>query len=239
MAEPNGKLAGKVALITGAGSGMGYAATRLFISEGASVIAVDHAKEALSQWEATAGVVPVMADVTALDGIERMVGEAEKRFGRLDCLLNIAGINDLSYPLEDTDDARWDRVIDIDLKAPFRICRRAIGTMVKGGGGSIVNIGSYAALRGNHGPSYTAAKAGLEGLTRSIAFAYAKSGIRCNIVHPGGTATNITKNSGGAYHEAAQKKLSALIMAMPVNFYGPPTPSPAKYPSTMEKTLFQ
>lgn len=78
------------------------------------------------------------------------------------------------------------------------ICRKVVPLMVNTGGGSIVNIGSYAALRGNHGPSYTAAKAGLEGLTKSIAFAYAKQGIRANIIHPGGTMTNIGAHSGGA-----------------------------------------
>jgi NAD(P)-dependent dehydrogenase (short-subunit alcohol dehydrogenase family) len=147
-----------------------------------------------------------------------MIGEAETRFDRLDALCNIAGINDLSYPLEDTDDERWDRVIDLDLKAPFRICRRAIPLMIKTGGGAIVNIGSYAALRGNHGPSYTAAKSGLVGLTKSVAFGYAKNGIRCNIVHPGGARTDIGKHSGGEYHPAGEK-LSKLVQSMPVNWY--------------------
>ncbi len=89
--------------------------------------------------------------------------------------------------------------------------------MVQNGGGAIINIGSYAALRGNHGPSYTAAKAGVEGLTKSIAFAYGKQGIRANIIHPGGTMTNIGAHSGGSYHEA-QGKLSAIIQAMPVDW---------------------
>jgi len=71
------------------------------------------------------------------------------------------------------------------------------------------------------GRSYTAAKAGIAGLTKSIAFAYAKDGIRCNIIHPGGTATNISKNSGGDYHKA-HEKLSAIVRAMPVSFYGQP-----------------
>lgn len=221
MSCSKGKLEGKVALVTGAGSGMGFATTKLFIEEGAKVVAVDHSKDSLASWNGIENVVTLLADVTKLEDIDRMIGEAETRYGKLDCLLNIAGINDLGYPLEETDDARWDRVLDIDLKAPFRICRRAIRTMINGGGGSIVNIGSYCALRGNHGPSYTAAKAGVEGLTKSIAFAYAKDGIRCNIIHPGGVATNIEKSSGGKYHEA-QGKLSALVRAMPVNFYGQP-----------------
>lgn len=212
-----GRLAGKTALITGAGNGMGFETARRFAQEGANVLAVDCSQEALKQWEGVERVVPILADVTKLEDIERMCAEAEDCFGRLDCLCNIAGINDLSYPLLETDDARWDRVMDLDLKAPFRICRRAIPLMLKNGGGAIVNIGSYAALRGNHGPSYTAAKAGLEGLTRSIAFAFGKEGIRCNIIHPGGTNTNIGEHSGGAYH-TAQGKLSGLIMAMPVSF---------------------
>ncbi|MDR2740222.1 MAG: SDR family oxidoreductase [Treponema sp.] len=221
MTNKTGRLNGKIVLVTGAGSGMGYETTKLFLAEGAKVIAVDYSKDSLAQWNDVDNVFPVLANVTKLEDVERMIGEAESRFDRLDCLLNIAGINDLNYPLAATDDQRWDRVLDIDLKAPFRICRRAIPVMIKSGGGSIVNIGTYAALRGNHGPSYTAAKAGLAGLTRSIAFEYAKQGIRCNIIHPGGMATNIGQNSGGAYHEAGQT-LSKIVQSMPVNFYGQP-----------------
>ena len=212
------RLKDKVAIITGAGNGMGYATTKLFLEEGAKVIAVDMREADLAQWEGVEGVTPVLADLTSLEDIEKMVGEAESRFGRIDAICNIAGINDLNYPLEDTDDERWDRVHDIDLKAPFRICRRAIPTMIKNGGGAIVNIGSYAALRGNHGPSYTAAKAGVVGLTKSIAFAHGKEGIRCNIINPGGTRTNIGEHSGGDYHPAGAK-LSKIIQAMPVNWF--------------------
>lgn len=216
-----GRLEGKVAIITGAGNGIGYATAKLFAEEGAQVIAVDIKQEALEQWSGVEGVVPVAADITKLEDIDRMIGEAETRFGKLDAICNIAGINDLSYPLEDTDDERWDRVIDIDLKAPFRISRQAVPVMIKGGGGSIVNIGSYAALRGNHGPSYTAAKAGVVGLTKSVAVGYGKQGIRCNVIHPGGTRTDIGKNSGGDYHPAGQA-LSKTIMTFPVNWYGDP-----------------
>ena len=221
MQEKTKRLNGKIALITGAGNGMGLATTKLFLEEGAEVIAVDYSESALKQWENSEGVVPVLADITKAEDIERMIMKAETVFGRLDCICNIAGINDLNYPLEDTDDDRWDRVHDIDLKAPFRICRRAIPLMVKNGGGSIVNIGSYAAVRGNHGPSYTAAKAGLAGLTKSIAYGYGKNGIRCNIINPGGTKTNIGEHSGGSYHPAGQS-LSKIISNFPVNWYGEP-----------------
>ena len=221
MAE-NGKLAGKVAIVTGAGNGMGEETTRLFVEEGATAIGVDIRADDLAKWNDVEGVIPVVADITDLDGIEKFVAEAEK-LGKIDILCNIAGINDLSYPLEAVDDERWDRIMDLDLKAPFRIMRRVIPIMVAGGGGSIVNIGSYAALRGNHGPSYTAAKAGLEGLTRSIAFGYGKDNVRCNIIHPGGCMTNIGEHSGGDYHEAHAKLSNIMRAAMAaVNSYFPP-----------------
>lgn len=211
------RLKDKVAIITGAGNGMGFETTKLFASEGAKVIAFDIRAEDLEKWRDTENVFPLVGDVTKREDVEEMVSEAENRFGRLDAVCNIAGINDLGHPLYDTDDERWDRVHDIDLKAPFRICRSAIPLMVKHGGGAIVNIGSYAAVRGNHGPSYTAAKAGLNGLSKSIAFEYAKDGIRCNVINPGGTQTNLGEHSGGQYHPA-MANLSKIIQSMPVNW---------------------
>ncbi|MDR0852055.1 MAG: SDR family oxidoreductase [Clostridiales Family XIII bacterium] len=216
------RFADKTAIITGAGNGMGQATARVFAAEGGKVLAVDIAEEALDQWKDTENIYAFPADLTKAEDIERIVAEAESRFGRLDAICNIAGMNDLSYTLEDTDDARWDRILDLDLKAPFRLLRRAIPFMVKGGGGAIVNIGSYAALRGNHGPSYTAAKAGLVGLTKSIAFAYGNQGIRCNIIHPGGMKTDIGEHSGGQYHPEGSERLSKLIHAMPFFCYGDP-----------------
>jgi NAD(P)-dependent dehydrogenase (short-subunit alcohol dehydrogenase family) len=218
MADSRGRLEGKVALITGAGNGMGLATTRLFAEERAKVIAVDISAKDLETWNGNANVVPVTADITKIEDIERMVSEAEKRFGRLDAVCNIAGINDLGYPLEDLDDDRWDRIHNLDLKAPFRILRRAIPFMLKNGGGAIVNIGSYAAVRGNHGPSYTSAKAGLVGLTKSIAVQYAEQGIRCNIINPGGAQTSICEHSGGKPHPA-MASLSKICAAMPVRCY--------------------
>jgi len=216
------RLQGKVALITGAGNGMGYATTKLFSQEGATVIAVDIRKDDLQKWGNTENVIPMHADITNLEDIERVIGEADKRFGGLDIVCNIAGINDLCYPLEDTDDERWDNVMDLDLKAPFRICRRAVKSMEKRGGGSIVNVGSYAGVRGNHGPSYTAAKHGLIGLTMSIAVWYSKRGIRCNAINPGGISTNIGAHSGGDYHPEGIGMLSNLMMSFPVAIVGEP-----------------
>ncbi|MDR1184450.1 MAG: SDR family oxidoreductase [Coriobacteriales bacterium] len=214
-------LEGKVALITGAGNGMGQATTQRFVEKGAKVVALDIRAEDLEKWDDVGGILPLVADVTKIEDINKAVQSAVSTFGKLTTVCNIAGMNDLSYPLLDTDDERWDRIIGLDLTAPFRICRAAVPAMIKAGGGSIVNIGSYAALRGNHGPSYTAAKAGLVGLTKSIAFGYVEQGIRCNIIHPGGMKTNIGEHSGGEYH-AAHVKLSNICRAMPVMCYGDP-----------------
>lgn len=186
------KLNGKVFIITGAASGMGKATTAKFEAEGTKVIACDCNEKVTEIWKEFDNVTPLIIDVTNLDDIKKMIATTKETYGKLDGVCNIAGINDLSYPLLETDDERWNRVMDLDLKAPFRILREAIPLLIENGGGSIVNIGSYAALRGNHGPSYTAAKAGLQGLTRSIAFSFVKNNIGCNIVHPGGCMTNLT-----------------------------------------------
>lgn len=217
----NGRLTGKVTIITGAGSGIGLATTQRFLDEGAQVVAVGSSQKVLEQWSGVENVLPLQIDVTKMEDIQKLIREVDSALGRIDALCNIAGINDLNYPLLDTDDARWDRVMDTDLKAPFRLCREVIPVMIRGGGGSIVNIGSYAALRGNHGPSYTAAKAGLEGLTRSIAFGYGDQGIRCNVIHPGGTNTNIGERSGGAYHPSGAR-LSKIVAAFPKGWFGVP-----------------
>ena len=214
-----GRLEGKRAIVTGAGNGMGLATATLFAKEGAQVVAVDMRADDLAALDGVDGIVTVAGDLTNLADIDRAVATAQERFGGLDALCNIAGINDLNYPLYDTDDARWDRVMDIDLKAPFRLIRAAMPLLLDGGG-AIVNIGSYAALRGNHGPSYTAAKAGLEGLTRSVAFEYMDKGVRCNIIHPGGTYTNIGGHSGGDYHAENQPRLSKIFQAMPQGWFG-------------------
>ena len=214
------KLKDKVFIITGISSGMGKAAAEQFTAEGAIVVGSVR-KEADAQiWDDNDRVLPVLADVNHLDDIKRLVAVVKEKYGRLDGICNIAGINDLCYPLLETDDERWETVINTDLRAPFWIMREAMPLLIASGGGSIVNIGSYAALRGNHGPSYTAAKAGLEGLTKSVAFEFAKQNVRCNIIHPGGCATRLTMG-GHPYHTAMQS-MSAIMQAMPVNTFGQP-----------------
>lgn len=217
-----GRLEGKVALVTGAGHGMGEAITRLFAAESATVVAADVDEPLLKQWADVPNVYPVHADVTKLEDIHTMIDVAEKDLGHLDIVCNVAGINDLCYPLEDTTDELWDAVVGLDLKAPFRICREASRGMVERGYGVILNIGSYAGLRGNHGPSYTAAKAGLIGLTRSMAVALTGKGVRANVINPGGINTMIGFRTGGSYHPEGMGMLGKIIGGFPIKQMGEP-----------------
>jgi NAD(P)-dependent dehydrogenase (short-subunit alcohol dehydrogenase family) len=210
------RLQGKCALITGAGSGIGHAVTKLFLEQGASVAAIGRRQESLERWTGVPNALAIRADITRPDDIDRMIQEAEREIGPIDIVCNVAGINDLCYPLVETSDERWDSVLDLDLKAPFRICRAVIPGMVERGRGVILNVGSYAAVRGNHGPSYTAAKAGLTGLTLSIAVAYARSGVRCNVINPGGVRTEIGAHSGGEYHPQGIAMFGGIVTGFPV-----------------------
>jgi NAD(P)-dependent dehydrogenase (short-subunit alcohol dehydrogenase family) len=213
-----GRLDGKVALITGAGGGIGHAITKLFLEEGARVAAIVRSDASLAKWQDTQNVIPIQADITQLADVERMVAVAEAQLGGIDILANVAGINDLCYPLHETTDERWDSVLDLDLKAPFRIIREVLPGMMKRGRGAILNVGTYAALRGNHGPSYTAAKTGLSGLTASVAVYYARNGIRCNLLNPGAVNTGITEGSGGEYHDDGYDMFKRITQDLPVTW---------------------
>jgi NAD(P)-dependent dehydrogenase (short-subunit alcohol dehydrogenase family) len=218
MSDEGGRLRGKVALITGSGNGIGYAIARLFAEQSAQIAAISLHEESLKKWRNLPNVLPIQADITRMEDVNRLVDETERHFGKLDIVCNVAGINDLCYPLEETTDDRWDKVVDLDLKAPFQICRKAITGMIKRGSGVILNVGSYAAVRGNHGPSYTAAKAGLTGLSLSIAVAYANKGIRCNVLNPGAVYTEIGTHSGGEYHPGGMRMFQDIVEKLPVRW---------------------
>jgi NAD(P)-dependent dehydrogenase (short-subunit alcohol dehydrogenase family) len=219
MSTNNGRLEGKSALVTGAGSGIGYAVTRLFAEQGAQVAAIARRDEHLQKWENVPGVIPIRADITVPQDIDRMVDEAESRFGKLDIVCNIAGIHDRLFPLDETSDELWDTVINTNLRAPFQICRRAIKSMVARGSGVILNFGSVASVRGLHGPSYNSAKAGLIGLTTSIAVGYASKGIRCNLIQSGGVKnTQIGSTSGGPNHAGGLKLFNNITGNYPVSW---------------------
>jgi NAD(P)-dependent dehydrogenase (short-subunit alcohol dehydrogenase family) len=188
------RLAGKVALITGAGMGMGREAAVLFARHGAKVGVADVNKAAAGetvaliekaggQGLATIGDVAVEADV------ERMVAETVARFGGLHVLYNNAGVlwKDRDRSVLETDERHWDRVMAINLKSVFWVTKHGIPHLRRAGGGSVINIGSVSALAGftRAQDAYTAAKGALISLTKSLAIQFAKDRIRCNVIHPG------------------------------------------------------
>lgn len=190
-------LEGRVALITGAASGQGRAAARLFADQGASIIVADinadGAKETVSLIEATGGAaVAVHADVSERDDAEGMVQSAVDNFGRLDVLYNNAAVQ-MSGTLEACSEDEWDLTVATNLTAIFWACRKAIPAMLAnaatGGGGSIINTASVLGLVGSEGyVAYGAAKAGLVALTRQMAVEYGPT-VRANVIAPGSIDT--------------------------------------------------
>lgn len=187
----------KVALITGAGTGIGRATALEFLAAGVAVVGLGRRASRLDELVAEAGdragmVATLPADATADDTPARAVELAMTRFGRLDYLINNAGIG-RPKPLHDTDDALLDRSLDLMLRAPFRFSREAVKVM--GSQSCIINVSStFALVGGLRGGAYSAAKAGLIGLTTHIACQYGSAGIRCNAVAPGAIETEMTSD---------------------------------------------
>ena len=223
-----GKLDGKVAVITGAGNGMGEGTAKLFLEECAKVVGVDILEGSMDQFNNNENFLGVTADITTNEGIEKTAKAAVDKFGRIDILCNIAGCNDLCKTIDETDEGVWDHVLNLDLKAPFMLTKRIVQEMLKNPEsrkGVILNIGSLAAYAGNHGPSYSSAKHGIEGLTMSLAVALIQRGIRTNCIHPGGVMTNIEEHSGGKYSKDGMGMLIDITGKWPANCNGYAEPS--------------
>lgn len=213
--------AGKVALVTGAGSGIGQATVLRLVGEGASVIGLDVNAQGL---EATRALLPdaggsarlVVADVTKQADVDEVVAAA----GRIDILVNNAGVMDHFLPLTEMDDAVWDRVLAINLTGVMRLTRAVLPGMRASGGGAIVTTASEASLRaGASGAAYTTSKHGVIGLVRHVAYFYGPDGVRSNAVLPGGVATGI-----GA--TALPRSDWAIARARPALATGGPTAQP-------------
>jgi len=186
----SGRFSGKTVIVTGAASGIGKATASRIAREGGRVIAADISAEKLDALKAELpDIVTVAGDLTQQSAIDAVIAAAGDR---IDALANVAGINDDFSPAGETTDAVWDRVIAINLTAPFKLMRAVLPIMEAAGSGSILNVSSEAGLRGNaSGNAYTASKHGIIGVTKSAAFMYGPKGIRVNSVAPGGVATGI------------------------------------------------
>ncbi len=195
----SGRLQDKVALITGAGSGIGREASLLFAAEGASVLAVDvnsdSVEETAEKVKAAGGdATPHVADVSSAEGAEAMVKTAETAYGRLDVMFNNAGIMH-----SDDDDAIsteieiWDLTMDINARGVFLGCKYGIPALRRAGGGSIINTASFVALLGAATPqvAYTASKGAVLAMTRELAVVHARENIRVNALCPGPLRTEL------------------------------------------------
>lgn len=191
------RLDGKVALITGAGNGMGQVASVLFAREGARIVVADFSEaggaETVAAVEAVGGQAAfVKVDVANADQVEAMISFAMNQFGALNVLYNNAGI----FPADDggateTPEPTWDRVMEVNLKGVWLGCKYGIPAMLESGGGSIVNVASFVALMGAATAqiAYTASKGGVLAMTREIAVEYGRRNIRANSLCPGPIAT--------------------------------------------------
>ncbi len=191
------RLEGKVAVITGAGSGMGRAMANLFAAEGAKVVAAEWNEttlaEVVDEVKAAGGeIVGVQGDVSKLEDCRRIVETATATYGRLDVLCNNAGVMDNFAGVADFSDELLERVFGINVYGPMYLMRLAVPVMVAQGGGSIVVTASVAGIKGGAaGVVYTASKHAIVGATKSTAWQYGQKGVRCNAIAAGGVETNI------------------------------------------------
>ncbi len=219
------RLANKIAIITGAGSGMGRAAALLFAREGAKVAVADvdaKAGEDVVAEIQKAGGDALFVPVNVADEaqVQHMVAATVERFGAVHILYNNAGIMPADDgAVTDISEQTWDKVLDVNLKSAFFCCKYAIPEMIKAGGGSIINTASFVALLGCTVPqdAYTASKGGMISLTKSLAVQYAKQGIRANAICPGPIETPLLRKLWTSEEERSKR-----LNRIPLGRFGAP-----------------
>jgi len=219
-----GRLDNKVALITGAGSGMGQASAILFAKEGAKVAVADispkNGEETIRRIRQAGGEATfVKVDVTKAAEVERMVKTTVDTYGRLDILFNNVGILGAMAPIQDYTEEDWDTLISVHLKGVFLGMKYGIPAMLKSGGGSIINMGSSSSIHGmNNVCAYSAAKGGIAALTRVAAKENFANNIRVNCIHPSSIESKMMEDFAALDPEAFKR----FVAVTPLNRLGRP-----------------
>jgi len=211
-----GLLDGKVAVITGAGSGMAKASTKVFVREGAKVVAADiSGAEKDTAVEVGDAVLPFHCDVTNEDDVAALFEAAMKEFGRVDAVLNVAGIGEAT-PITKVTMEQYDRVMDVDLRGVLLGMKYGIRAMLEGGGGVVINWSSVGGLNAALATAvYSAAKAGVIAVTKAAAVEYGERGIRANAICPGIILTEIMGASGAAHFPEMLEKAALKRAGQP------------------------
>ncbi|MBN2320641.1 MAG: glucose 1-dehydrogenase [Acidobacteria bacterium] len=210
------KLEGKVALITGGGTGIGAAIARRFVRDGAKVCIAGRREEMLKRVAGSLSpesITTCAGDVTEQADVERMVETALAFGGKLNVLVNNAGM-DQNPPANviDTDSDTWQQVLAVNLTGPFYTMKAAIPHMIRDGGGSIINIASVAGIRAiPNMPAYVSSKGGLVMLTQQVALDFGPSKIRCNVICPGGMRTEMIENAMSHFKESLGTDLEGVF----------------------------
>ncbi|WP_461031686.1 SDR family NAD(P)-dependent oxidoreductase [Streptomyces mayteni] len=213
------RLAGKVAIVTGGGSGQGRAAALALAAEGARVVAADVNEAGLAELASTREEIVVRrCDVSRADEVAALIASTEERFGALHVMLNCAGYL-RAAPFLETTEEMLDSMIDVNLKGVFHGCRFAVPAMRRSGGGSIVNWGSVNSLVAEEGiAAYTATKGAVLMITKSVAVEFAKDNIRANCICPGAVRTPMVEgffDEGFFEDDEAQRRYQPLGLGTP------------------------
>lgn len=204
------RLDSKIAVVTGAGRGIGRAISEKLAAEGATVVVADINEDAASATAEAVGGVGVRADVSERESVDALIGRVLERFGRVDVLVNNAGW-DKAEPFVDSDPADWQKIIAINLLGTLNTTQAALPAMVERQAGSIVNLGSDAARVGSSGEAvYSAAKGGIVSFTKTIAREMARNQISVNCVCPGPTDTELFASIGGDDPKLRQSLTKAI-----------------------------